>query len=209
MHRYAVPMHAQTKRIAHPVWQAIKCHATPTRTTWTDIQSFPIRPSSSQTRQTIAHRLHPPHSLIHLSLHRLFLTSSSRRRRSSLSSPGGRPHAHRIDIPHHAPLLPQALSITDASPSCPHRQARSHISTHASPLPPNPTHPPRMPAYPRPHAALQYAFERIEDFCLRSYPVRDLPLRLRPVSRRGVVLGLFVSGHRVVWFACGSRFCSW
>jgi hypothetical protein len=39
-----------------------------------------------------------------------------------------------------------------------------------------------MPAYPRPTVAVQYAFERVEEFFLRSYPVRDLPLNVRPVS---------------------------
>lgn len=39
-----------------------------------------------------------------------------------------------------------------------------------------------MPSYPRPHAMVQALAERAEDFILQSYKIRDVPLRLRPVS---------------------------
>ena len=41
----------------------------------------------------------------------------------------------------------------------------------------------KMPTYPHPTAALQHIQERITEYLLRSYPVRDLPLNIRPVSR--------------------------
>jgi len=36
--------------------------------------------------------------------------------------------------------------------------------------------------YPRPTAMIQQMFERAEDVVLQSYPIKDVPLRLRPVS---------------------------
>ncbi|BEI85560.1 hypothetical protein CcaverHIS002_0509610 [Cutaneotrichosporon cavernicola] len=51
-----------------------------------------------------------------------------------------------------------------------------------------------MPAYPRPTVALQYAFERVEDFFLRSYPVRDLPLNVRPAIIAAVAVWTLLLG---------------
>lgn len=39
-----------------------------------------------------------------------------------------------------------------------------------------------MPSYPRPHVMVQVLAERAEDFILQSYKIRDVPLKLRPVS---------------------------
>jgi hypothetical protein len=38
-----------------------------------------------------------------------------------------------------------------------------------------------LPSYPHPHAALQQAYHRLSKVFLHSYPVRDLPLNIRPV----------------------------
>ncbi|GMK54487.1 hypothetical protein CspeluHIS016_0110730 [Cutaneotrichosporon spelunceum] len=51
-----------------------------------------------------------------------------------------------------------------------------------------------MPAYPRPTVALQYAFEHVEDFFLRSYPVRDLPLHVRPAIIAAVAIWVLLLG---------------
>jgi hypothetical protein len=37
--------------------------------------------------------------------------------------------------------------------------------------------------YPHPTAALQQAYNRVSEMFLVSYPVRDLPLNIRPVRR--------------------------
>ncbi|GFZ48239.1 hypothetical protein JCM24511_05987 [Saitozyma sp. JCM 24511] len=37
-----------------------------------------------------------------------------------------------------------------------------------------------LPSYPHPHAALQQAYHRLSNVFLHSYPVRDLPLNIRP-----------------------------
>jgi hypothetical protein len=54
-----------------------------------------------------------------------------------------------------------------------------------------------LPSYPHPHAALQQAYHRLSNVFLHSYPVRDLPLNIRPVrigtgSKSGSSRGLDV-----------------
>ncbi|WOO79485.1 putative protein [Vanrija pseudolonga] len=51
-----------------------------------------------------------------------------------------------------------------------------------------------LPSYPSPHAAVLSAFEKVEEFLLRSYPVKDVPLRLRPAMVFVVAAWLLLLG---------------
>ncbi|TXT06100.1 hypothetical protein VHUM_03573 [Vanrija humicola] len=51
-----------------------------------------------------------------------------------------------------------------------------------------------LPSYPSPHAAVLSAFDKVEEYLLRSYPIKGVPLRLRPAMVFVVAAWLILLG---------------